>query len=125
MHKDGKWAKQLIEAQEPDGKWGCFHSLSQNVNAPHTTEQALRRLERLGFTIEDDCIQRAVSYMSDCLDGKKKIPDPREKTHNWDLFTALILSVWIRRFTPGCTACQSGCGPMGRNSFLRLCGGAI
>ena len=28
MHKDGKWARQLIELQENDGKWGWFHSLS-------------------------------------------------------------------------------------------------
>lgn len=32
-----------------------------------TTEQALRRLERLGYTMGDECIQRVVSYMDDCL----------------------------------------------------------
>ncbi len=37
--------------------------------------------------------------MHDCLTGKKSIPDRREKLHNWDIFTALILSTWIRRFT--------------------------
>lgn len=51
MHKDGKWAKQIISLQEDDGKWGCFHSLSQVYNSPLTTEQALRRLERLGYTL--------------------------------------------------------------------------
>lgn len=100
MHKSGKWAKQLLALQEPDGKWGCFHSLSQFCASPITTEQALRRLERLGFTMEDECIQRAVSYMDDCLTGKSAIPDRREKSHNWDLFTAMMLSTWIRRFTP-------------------------
>ena len=64
-----------------------------------TTEQALRRLERLGFTIEDKPIQKAVSYMSECLSGRNSIPDRREKIHDWDVFTALILSTWIRRFT--------------------------
>lgn len=78
MHKDGKWAKQIIALQESDGKWGCFHSLSQFYDASITTEQALRRLQYLGFTMEDECIQKAVSYMSDCLAGKKNIPDRRE-----------------------------------------------
>lgn len=100
MHKDGKWAKQIIALQEPDGKWGWFHSLSQFYDAPITTEQALRRLERLGYSMEDDCIQKAVSYMDDCLTGKNAIPDRREKLHNWDIFTAMMLSTWIRRFTP-------------------------
>lgn len=99
MHKDGKWAKQIIALQDEDGKWGCFHSLSQFYNAPITTEQALRRLECLGYTIKDECIQKAVSYMDDCLIGKNTIPDRREKVHDWDIFTSMILSTWIRRFT--------------------------
>lgn len=68
-------------------------------NSSITTEQALRRLERLGYTIEDECIQRTVSYMSGCLAGKKKIPDRQEKLVDWDVFTSLMLSTWIRRFT--------------------------
>lgn len=99
MHKDGKWAKQIILLQESDGKWGWFHSLSQFYNSPITTEQALRRLERLGYTIEDECIQKSVNYMNDCLIGKNDIPDRKEKLHNWDIFTSLILATWIRRFT--------------------------
>ena len=99
MHKNGKWAQQIISLQDDDGKWGCFHSLSQFYNAPITTEQALRRLERLGYTIEDPCIQKAISYMDDCLCGKKSIPDRREKVIDWDVFTSLILAAWIRRFT--------------------------
>ena len=99
MHKKGKWANDLIALQEPDGKWGFFHSLSQFYDSPVTTEQALRRLERLGYTIEDTCIQKAVWYMDDCLTGKNAIPDRREKLHNWDVFTSLILATWIRRFT--------------------------
>lgn len=99
MHKGGKWAQQIISLQEDDGKWGWFHSLSQFYNAPITTEQALRRLERLGYTMEDECIQKAVCYMNDCLCGKHSIPDRIEKVHDWDVFTSLILAAWIRRFT--------------------------
>ena len=99
MHKDGKWAKNIIALQEPDGKWGWFHSLSQFYDAPITTEQALRRLERLGYTIEDECIQKAVMYMDDCLTGKNTIPDRREKLHDWDVFTSMMVATWIRRFT--------------------------
>lgn len=99
MHKDGKWAKMILALQEPDGKWGCFHSLSKFYGAPITTEQALRRLERLGFTEEDECIQKALSYMNNCLTGKISIPDRAEKVHDWNIFTSLILAAWIRRFT--------------------------
>ena len=98
MHKDVKWAKQIISLQDGEGKWGTFHSLSQPTDKI-TTEQALRRLERLGYTIEDECIQKAVSYMNDCLIGEKSIPDYREKVHDWKIFTSLMLSTWIRRFT--------------------------
>ena len=42
---------------------------------------------------------RAVSYMNDCLTGKKELPDAREKLHNWDIFTSMMLAAWIRRFT--------------------------
>lgn len=99
MHKNGKWAKQIISLQDEEGKWGYFHSLSQFYDSPITTEQALRRLECLGYTMEDECIKKAVGYMNDCLTGEKAIPDGREKIHDWDVFTALILSTWIRRFT--------------------------
>lgn len=99
MHKDSKWARQLIDLQDAEGKWGQFHSLSSDSKLPCTTEQALRRLEILGYTIEDGCIQKAVTYMSDCLSGVKEIPDRREKLHDWDLFTSMMLAAWIRRFT--------------------------
>lgn len=100
MYKDSKWAKQIISLQDEEGKWGIFHSMSQPTStSTYTTEQALRRLERLGYTMEDECIQKAVSYMNDCLTGKKSTPDYREKKHDWDIFTALMLATWIRRFT--------------------------
>jgi len=99
MHKDSKWARQIIEWQNDDGNWGDYHSLAVAGNSHVTTEQAVRRLERLGYTIEDDCIQKAVQYMSDCLVGKKVIPDRVEKVHDWHVFLSLILSAGIRRFT--------------------------
>lgn len=99
LYKAGKWARQILALQHEDGKWGTFHSMSQFYDAPVTTEQALRRLEGLGFTEADPCIRRALSYMDDCLAGRQAIPDHREKIHDWDVFTQLILSTWIRRFT--------------------------
>ena len=99
-YKDGKWAGQIIQLQHDDGSWGFFHTLSNPVSGQLiTTEQALRRLEILGFNNDDKPIKKSVKYMSDCLSGKIKIPDREEKTHNWKVFTELMLSAWIRIFT--------------------------
>ena len=99
-YKNSKWAADIIDLQKDDGSWGYFHTLSEpSKQNPITTEQAIRRLEILGYTINDEPIMKAVSYMQDCLEGKKEIPDRREKLHNWDIFTALMLSTWIGRFT--------------------------
>lgn len=120
MHRNTKHAQTIISLQESDGKWGCFHSLSKVYDAKLTTEQALRRLEILGYTIEDECIARAVEYMTDCLLGRKAIPDPREKVHDWDVFSALILSTWIRRFTqdvPAANAVAEKWAELARRSF--------
>ena len=99
MYKDSRWSKEIISIQSKDGMWGYFHTLSEPNKHPITTEQALRRLQILGYTIEDNCIQKAVQYMHNCLIGEKEIPDRREKTHDWDIFTQVMLSTWIRRFT--------------------------
>ncbi len=99
MHKNGKWAKQIIEWQNNEGNWGDYHSLAIAGTSHIITEQAVRRLERLGYTIEDECIQKAVQYMSDCIAGKKTIPDRVEKGQDWNVFLSLILSTGIRRFT--------------------------
>lgn len=99
MYKDFMWAKEIIAMQNREGSWGYFHALSEPSKYNITTEQALRRLQILGYTIDDEPIQKAVSYMSDCLSGKKQTPDRREKLHNWDIFTNLMLSTWILRFT--------------------------
>lgn len=99
-YRDSKWAYQLVGSQQNDGKWGYFHSLSNPSRENNiTTEQALRRLEILGFTEKDKVIQKALEYMSNCLVGKDKIPDRVEKCHNWNAFTELMLATWICRFT--------------------------
>ena len=99
-YKTGKWAQQITALQHDDGSWGYFHSLSNpSPQQPITTEQALTRLEILGFTIDDKPIKRAVKYLNDCLIGKNKIPDREEKVHNWKIFTGLMLSARIRIFT--------------------------
>jgi hypothetical protein len=98
-YKDGKWARDIISLQNKNGSWGYFHTLSQPNKNPITTEQALKRLLILGYSIDDEPIQRAVEYMINCLSGKYEIPDRREKVHNWDVFTDLMLSAWIRKFT--------------------------
>jgi hypothetical protein len=99
LYKESKWAKDILSEQKDDGSWGCFHTLSEPSKYPITTEQALRRLSILGYTLEDESIQKAVLYMNNCLTGKSQIPDRREKLHDWDIFTSLMLSSWIRRFT--------------------------
>lgn len=99
MYKDSIWAKEIIALQNNEGSWGYFHTLSEPSKYPITTEQALRRLQILGYTIDDEPIEKAVSYLCDCLAGKNHLPDRREKLHNWDIFTNLMLSTWIRRFT--------------------------
>ncbi len=101
MFKGSKWAQEIVALQTPEGSWGYFHTLSQPTKErPITTEQALRRLSVLGYTIEDTPIRRAVDYMHACLIGEKTLPDRREKMHDWDIFTRLMLATWIRRFTP-------------------------
>lgn len=99
IYRDTRWARELIDLQDAEGKWGWFHTLTQFCDSPVTTEGALGRLERLGYTRDDECIYRALDYMHACLVGEKQIPDRREKLHDWDAFTALILAARIRRFT--------------------------
>jgi hypothetical protein len=99
--KDGKWAKKIIELQHNDGSWGYFHSLSKPTpQQPMTTEGALRRLEILGFTINDKPVQKAVKYLHNCLIGKNNVPDYYEKGSDWKTYLELMFSTWIKRFTP-------------------------
>ena len=94
--KNGKWAKKLMDMQNEDGGWGCFHTLS--AGAPTTTEQALRRLEALGFTEEDECIRKALALMDEYL-GTGSFPNGNEKWKGWDIFCDRALATWICRFT--------------------------
>ena len=38
--------------------------------------------------------------MQASLNGERKIDNYWEKTHDWELFTKLILSTWIKKFDP-------------------------
>lgn len=99
-YKYGKWAKEIVCSQHDNGSWGQFHSLKSTGPFKYTTEMALRRLWILGYTKEDLPVQNALQYMKGCLETGE-IPDPREKSHNWDAFVALIVSTWIRMFESG------------------------
>ena len=94
--RESKWAQRLLAMQNEDGGWGCFHTLS--AGAPTTTEQALRRLEILGFTEDDSCIQKALAYMDQYL-GTGTFPNGNEKWKGWDIFCNRALATWICRFT--------------------------
>jgi len=99
-YKNGKWAAEIIDSQKDDGSWGYFHSLAMPTSGKAiTTEQAINRLRRLGFTKDDEPIQKALTYMRDCLANTSLLPDPREKRVDWDIFIELMLSAWIRKFT--------------------------
>jgi hypothetical protein len=100
-YKDGKWAKEIIEFQHANGSWGYFHTLTKPTSKqPLTTEQALRRLEILGYTINDKPIQKTMKYLQNCLVGKDDIPDRAEKQLDWEKFRNLMISTWIKRFIP-------------------------
>ncbi len=73
----------------------------------------MRKLEALGYTIEDSCIQSTIAALHDCLTGKRQLPDRREKSHDWDAFTDLMLAAWVRRFTDGSDAANRIAGMWG------------
>lgn len=101
-HREGRWAKEILACQHADGTWGnMFHSLAQpDGKHPLTTEQALRRLMRLGFTAQDEAIRKALDCMAACLRGERKIDNYWEKGQDWAQYTRLMLSAWIRAFDP-------------------------
>lgn len=100
-HKQGKWARQILDSRNDEGMWGNFHALSRPVGGRAlTTEQAIRRLRILGFTKEDEPIKRVLERMCRCVNGEQKIDDYFEKTHDWPLFEKLMLSAWIKLFDP-------------------------
>lgn len=97
-----KWINKIIALQHEDGSWGdSFHSLSRSQNSEQmTTEMALRRLHILGLKKNDPPIQKALTYMENCLLGKDRIPDRREKVLNYDAFESMMLATWISIFDP-------------------------
>lgn len=97
-YKNGKWANRILALQHSDGSWGCFHTLRGVSATPITTEQALMRLERLGFTIDDKCIKNATAYMETLL-HTGTLPEGNEKVSDFDTFINLIVATRIRRFT--------------------------
>lgn len=99
--ENSRWVKELISLQGPDGSWGYFHTLSNQVKSlPVTTEQALRRLKILGLNENDVPVQKAVKYMESCLKGEIDIPDRREKFRDWEIFRSLMFATWIKIFSP-------------------------
>ena len=98
-YKNGKWAKKLLDMQLDDGSWGYFHTLYSDSKLPITTEQALRRLEILGFTSDDRPIKNVLKYMHNCLIGKTQFPDRVEKFANWHIGKDFLLATWIKIFT--------------------------
>lgn len=100
--RNGAIASQIVSLQNEDGTWGNeFHSMAVPTGRhPLTTEQALRRLKILGFTIEDVPIRKAVDRMCACLRKERKIDDYWEKTIDWDLYTQLMLSAWVKIYDP-------------------------
>ena len=79
-YKTGKWAKQILAQRREDGLWGNFHALSCPVpGKSYTTEQAIRRLYYLGYTVDDEVIQTALRRMEQCVKGELPIDDYSEK----------------------------------------------
>lgn len=88
-YKNGKWANKILSMQHPDGSWGCFHTLRSGSKTPITTEQALTRLENLGYTENDECIKKSICYMETLLEGLT-LPEGNEKSSDFDVFVQLM-----------------------------------
>lgn len=100
-YKQGKWAMQILDHRDAAGMWGNFHTMSRPVSGKAiTTEQALRRLHRLGYSAEDPSIQSVLKRMVLCINGIQEIDRYSEKKHDWPFFEKLMLSAWIRIFDP-------------------------
>ena len=84
-YKNGKWANKIISMQHPDGSCGCFRTLRGDSDTPMTTEMALLRLELLGYTAEDKCIKKAISYMETLL-HTGELPEGNEKSNDFETF---------------------------------------
>ena len=89
---------RIVGLQQPNGSFGYFHGLSVPTTSSLTTEQAMRRLKILGLTKDDEPTKRVIGYMHDCLKGKIRTIDRREKVLNWDAFESFIMAVWLSIF---------------------------
>ena len=99
-YKRGKWATRIIGLQRDDGSWGHFHTLAMPTSGKAiATEQAINRLRRLGFAKDDEPIEKVLAYMHNCLADISRMPEPREKRMDGDIFIELMLAAWIRKFT--------------------------
>ena len=105
MHKDTRWAQQIISMQEKDGKW--FFSI-RPLALPGGRLQRSRRFG--GWNIWAIQYQKACSYMNNCLVGQAEVPDRREKILDWEIFVSLMLTAWSRRFSDGYPAANKVAG---------------
>ena len=100
-YRNGKWVDQILSQRREDGLWGNFHTLSCPVTGKnYTTEQAIRRLYYLGYTAEDEVIQRVLKRIEQCIKGELDIDNYSEKKHDWVFFEKLMLAAWLRIFEP-------------------------
>lgn len=97
MHAS-KWIAPIQALQQPDGGWGCFHTLG--AGGILSTEQALRRLHILGCTRAHPAMARALAYLRACFSGQRTIPDRVEHWRDWPVFVDLMLATWIRLLDP-------------------------
>lgn len=65
MHKEGKWAKQIIELQDNEGKWDMGKTVSDKLYFPLSDDW--RKKE----TREADCTERIGKLMTELLENQK------------------------------------------------------
>ena len=86
-YRNAKWVDQILSQRREDGLWGNFHTLSCPVpGRNYTTEQAIRRLYYLGYTAEDEVIQRVLKRMEQCIKGELDIDNYNEKERKINVF---------------------------------------
>jgi hypothetical protein len=99
--EDGKWVKQLSEAQLPDGSWGRFHSQDSQLKSTfRTSEEAIDRAYALGLEPGHPVLCRARDYLENVLAGKAHITDREEKNEAWPLIIKLILLGRLAQIEP-------------------------
>lgn len=97
MEYQNKWVREITALQRDDGSWGYFHSLAAPTKKqPLTTEQALKRLQVLGLTLNDEPIRRAIRYIEKCAAGDLTIPDRVEVNPDWSFFLSTMFAAWLR-----------------------------